>query len=1749
MPTLNGTTGADNIDESAQTVAYLIKGDAGSTTVGGNDTLYGGSAADTINGDLGDDQLHGQAGNDSLAGGGGADYLYGGVGNDTLTGSLGNDYLSGDAGSDTYQFAKGDGQDTISNYAYQDTGATDTIQLVGLNTTDIMARRDSNDLLITINGTNDSLRVSSYFYQDGVSDYGYSVNQIKFANGTTWNLAQVKAEVIKPTLEADYLLGYESNDTLAGQDGNDTLYGRGGNDNLDGGTNNDQLYGEVGNDSLIGGSGADYLYGGVGNDTLSGGLGNDYLSGDAGSDTYQFAKGDGQDTISNYAYADTGATDTIQLTGINPAAVTARRDSNDLLITINGTGDSLRVSSYFYQDGVSDYGYAINQINFADGTSWNLAQVKAEVLKPTLEADYLLGYESNDTLAGQDGNDTLYGRGGNDNLDGGTNNDQLYGEVGNDSLIGGRGADTLYGGVGNDTLTGGLGNDYLSGDAGSDTYQFSIGDGQDTISNYVYQDTGATDTIQLVGINPADVTARRDSNDLLITINGTSDSLRVSSYFYQDGVSDYGYAVNQIKFANGTSWNLAQVKAEVIKPTLEADYLLGYESNDTLAGQDGNDTLYGRGGNDKLDGGTNNDQLYGEVGNDSLIGGSGADTLYGGVGNDTLTGGLGNDYLSGDAGSDTYQFAKGDGQDTISNYAYQDTGSTDVIQLTGLNPADVVMRRDSNDLLITVKTTGDSLRVSSYFYLNGVSDYGYAVNQIKFANGTSWNYASVNSNLDTSVPPASTTLNGNANAEALTGGAGNDTLYGNGGNDTLTGGAGNDYLSGGDGNDVYVFGKGSGQDTIYTYDAAAGKVDTLKLTALNASDITVKLDGNDLLILVNGTNDRARIQNFYSATTSAYQLDKILFADGTSWNTATINAKLLLGTTEGDYLYGYASNDSISGLGGNDTLYGVAGNDTLDGGAGADVLYSDAGDDSLLGGSGNDTLYGSAGNDTLDGGAGNDYLSGDAGNDVYVFGKGSGQDTIYTYDATAGKVDTLKLTALNATDITVKLDGNDLLVLVNGTSYSARIQNFYSATTSAYQLDKILFADGTSWDTATISARLLQATPEGDYLYGYASNDSISGLGGNDTLYGVAGNDTLDGGAGSDILYSDDGNDSLLGGSGNDTLYGAVGNDTLDGGAGNDYLDGGAGNDVFVLAKGSGQDTIYTYDATSGKVDTLKLTALNAADITVKLDGNDLLVLINGTGDSARIQNFYSATTSAYQLDKILFADGTSWNTATIKAKLLLGTTESDYLYGYASNDSISGLGGSDTLYGAAGNDTLDGGASSDWLYGDEGNDKLLGGSGNDTLYGVNGNDSLDGGAGNDYLDGGAGNDVYTVDSTRDVVTEGLSAGTDTVNSSVTYTLSANVEKLILTGSAAINGTGNGVDSTTLTGNTGNNILTGGTGNDAISGGAGADTLIGGAGNDTYTVDNIGDVITEGLSAGTDAVNSSVTYTLSANVEKLTLTGTAAINGIGNGVTSTTLTGNTGNNVLTGGSGTDTLNGGVGSDTLIGGTGNDTYTVDNIGDVVTEGLSAGTDAVNASITYTLSANVEKLTLTGTTAINGTGNILANTLTGNTANNILTGGAGNDTITGGLGLDTLNGGTGNDSLVGGSGNDVYQFALGDGIDTVSDVDTTAGNLDQAVVSDSVHQAQIALFKNGNNLQIGYVGNTTDLITVKSQFVTGNSVEKLASQDTGKFLTNTDINTIIANMSAYATDHGITLSSIETVKNNAGLLAIVNTGWHG
>ncbi len=468
--------------------------------------------------------------------------------------------------------------------------------------------------------------------------------------------------------------------------------------------------------------------------------------------------------------------------------------------------------------------------------------------------------------------------------------------------------------------------------------------------------------------------------------------------------------------------------------------------------------------------------------------------------------------------------------------------------------------------------------------------------------------------------------------------------------------------------------------------------------------------------------------------------------------------------------------------------------------------------------------------------------------------------------------------------------------------------------------------------------------------------------------------------------------EKIQGSDNSDGITGTVGADVLDGGGGSDVLKGGGGDDS--LTGGTGADTL---EGGSG-IDTAVYTGLRANYAVLDL------------GDGAfRITDLRAGAPDG--IDTLRGFEFIKFSDQTVAAAVLLGGV---VITGTAEVDTISAT---KTVAG-----------------------QPLPTTHNDLIYGLDSNDVLDGAGGADAMIGGLGDDSYTADHVGDEAIELAGQGIDSVKASVSYTLGDNLENLTLTGAAAIDGTGNGL-ANKITGNNAANVLTGLGGDDQIKGmggadtlwgesgadkldgGTGADTMYGGADNDSYTVDDSGDQVIEAADEGIDSVSASATFTLGANVENLTLTGAAAIDGTGNDLDNK-LTGNAAANVLTGnggadqlkgmdgadvlwgGAGADKLDGGLGADEMRGGADKDGYTVDDAGDTVIENAAEGNDTVSASVSFILGANVENLTLTGAAAIDGTGNELANTLKGNAGDNVLTGGAGKDSLTGGAGADTF-----------------------------------------------------------------------------------------------------------------------------------------------
>lgn len=455
----------------------------------------------------------------------------------------------------------------------------------------------------------------------------------------------------------------------------------------------------------------------------------------------------------------------------------------------------------------------------------------------------------------------------------------------------------------------------------------------------------------------------------------------------------------------------------------------------------------------------------------------------------------------------------------------------------------------------------------------------------------------------------------------------------------------------------------------------------------------------------------------------------------------------------------------------------------------------------------------------------------------------------------------------------------------------------------------------------------------------------------------------------------------LEGGEGNDQLLGyepystpsAQEHDTLYGGRGNDRIFGGLGDDVYRIDRGDGIDTISDgTDDPVGGFDTLRFGAgVLPGNVALYRDGVDLRVVVDNGPQQITISGFFDSSYDQ-RIEQFVFDNGSGpvWTLDDIHPRVIAGTPN--------------------TMLGTSGDDT------------------------------------------------------FAVDHGSDTVTEAADGGTDTIESWVSYTLPANVENLTLTGLLHIYGAGNALD----------NIIRGNGGNNFLNGGGGNDTFYGGAGDDSYDLTDQDGTVIERAGEGHDTVRVAEPYTLPDNVENLVQSSRSIFTVYSRG--------NALDNVIHGrdnGSG-DVLDGMAGADTMKAGHwGSATFVVDNPGDrVIADPLGFDNDKVLSSISYTLGASVEDLTLTGAEPISGTGNELKNTLDGstNSAANVLAGGEGDDTYILGVG-DT-----------------VVELA-GEGTDTLQ-IATFAADDRRTVRIEDLNRANVEIFGlTGNGEYVTLVGD--------------------------------------------------------------------------
>lgn len=1674
-------------DSEAPSETPLLTGDILKQTNGGfyvtSTSGYAGAgveadAADILVGTASAEIIQGLGGNDGIAAGDGDDYIEGGDGDDLVLAGFGADTISGGAGNDMIFGSAAGAINRPSKVDFTPPALTDFTQAVdevARGFSWVAARRAlprwtddvANLLQVGVLGAT-------------VTPAGETTgNTIDGGAGNDYIAAGDGADIVHGGDDDDDIVGMGGADWLFGDAGSDFIWGDGFSTNRASGiyTPNDAhgddfLSGGAGNDVLVGQGGADQLMGGTGNDWLWGddsdpdttGLpwsihGNDYLDG-----------GDGDDHLEG------GGRDDILLGGAG----------NDRLWGDNGVYTALP-GAYQGQDYL-DGGDGDDQLHGGGGNDTVLGGAGDDLLwGDDREAITPLEAQGNDYLDGGDGNDQLVGGGGRDTLDGGAGNDvllgddevgnvpleahgddilsgqagndTLFGGGGNDYLLGGDGDDVLWGDEGDDTLVGGAGTDVLKGGAGSDTYIFASGDGAVNAAGQSesVDDNEGNNKIILEGAQASSLVVQYDNSGNLGIESSSTDRLVVVN-----GAANTG---NTYQLADGSTYSTSE--------------LLGKFTEGIAIATDAQ-------------------------GNKHLLGGKGDDQIAATTGYATLSGGLGNDTLEASGGNNTYLYSLGDGSDLIHDTsARKNAQGADVFSRivfgAGITPESLRLSTGSASIVIQVGESSTDVIQSETF-----DNFLF-----EFADGRSFTYAEISAQGEWIQGTSSDdVITGTASNERIAGLAGNDTLSGGAGSDFLDGGAGQDQLTGGAGDDILqlsgggaadadllFFNAGDGYDRILADSTQTSGSNGIRFaTGIQPQGLQItRLSGDSLgnvaLLLTYGTNDRIEIE-----AGAAAQITDLTFADGTVLSMQSLVQAILPIGTSGD-----------------DRLIGAMGADTLDGGAGNDELRGQDGDDQLRGASGNDLLVGGTGRNT------------------YVFEAGSGLDLIQPTLGEEGvlRFDGIDLASLSASwrdgSLVIQTSAGDRVHVTGLTAAMASQWSVQAADRTLSVADLLQTAPLppqealASRKQAFIDQQQLQLRSMSQYWVDWGVNDNSG-----NAVPAVLAQSSVQMTEGVVLNYAH---------------YLALSSQTT-----TTQVQTTVPVYSQVRSTVAQQPVTGKYISLSGLVSGPNGYA-EFPSIVQPVYGPSQSTASSGTAgngfgiigwfvpDAQPTQPTYSQRIVGWETQTAQQTQLTTTDTAT--QQFITGTDGADVVQSATQGQAQDAKAFRGVIETGGGNDLIqlqsvdmapdwDGQTQSnarsrswDWavLKPDASasfqvanmRDHGLGawidaGDGNDTVSGSDGNDVIIGGAGDDWLDGQAGADTYIVDASQggvDHISDIAEFGSDmqpfffamyggdlsrSNQDTVEFDGSVQLSTLSYQWNTAQAGSGyrtlelleNGrhflsIDYHTQeaqpkwelsewdlqqAGVTKASFSTAGVELFRFADGnvLSLDALLsqisqhGGSGDDTYVVDSADAVLNEGVDGGTDLVRSSVSYTLGANLENLTLTGTDAITAIGNSLANT-LTGNSADNVLDGRAGADILLGGVGYDTLMGG------------------------------------------------------------------------AGDDTLLGGEDGDVLDGGLGNDRLEGGLGDDTYLFGRGGGTDIVVEDDATVDNTDVVAFGADVSTSQLWFQRVGDSLEVSIIGGD-DRMTIQDWYLGAqHHVEQFTTSD-GMVLLDSQVQNLVQAMASFS-----------------------------
>ncbi|TNF80250.1 type I secretion C-terminal target domain-containing protein [Pseudomonas sp. ICMP22404] len=1504
------------------------------------------------------------------------------------------------------------------------------VRIYGSNHVEIIDNTLNNNSLggavpeIIIQSYDDTLGVSGKYFNG--SDNTIQGNLISGSDLSTYGVAErnedgtdrnaIIANTISHTSKGATLV-YGDGSYVSAAEPMTTVQGTAGNDTLLGTSASEIFYGGAGNDTINGAAGGDILVGGAGVDKLTGGTGADTFRFSSQSDSYRNATTSFDDTITDFDVTQ----DKIDLAGLGFTGLG------------NGRGGTLQISYSASNDRtyIKDFDADASGNRFELILSGNLAS--------TLTANNFIfnrvvtGTSGNDTLTGSDSADTLLGLAGNDSLSGGAGDDKLDGGAGMDTLTGGAGADTFVFSSRLDSYrnynTGGanLGDLITDFNVASDKIDLSalgftgLGDGKNDTVYLVLNSAGTKTYIKSL---TADANGNRfevaldgnylntltSANFVFATSSPTNHAPVVATPLLDQNATEntpFSYVVPATSFsdpdndslsytaklADGSalpSWLVFDAATRTFSgtpsDTASGTYSIQVTATDgsnatvsdsfTLAVQDVPTSVI-------INGTPNNDTLTGTVANEQLFGGAGNDTLNGGGGNDILVGGTGVDKLTGGAGADVFRYTS-----KLDSYRTSSTSASDQI-------LDFDVAADKIDVSALGYTgLGNGLNGTLQLTYSASTNRTYLKDLTVDANGNRFE-VSLAGNLVSSLTASHFVFadqNSPGNVAPVVA--------------------------------IPLLDQNASESTPFRYTVAHDSFtdanqDVLTYTATLADGraLPAWLTFNATSLTFSGT----------PTSTAAGSYDVLVKATDPSGASVSDNFALVVADAPANTITGTNSAETLNGTTGADLILGLGGDDTIKAGTGADIVDGGVGRDSLYGGDGADTFRYTNMLDSY-----RDYDTGGV----------TATDTVYDFTVGVDKIDVSSLGFIGLGDgtngtlyMTLNSAGDKTYIKsaeadANGNRFEIALSGNYLNTLTA---SDFVFGERAQQDILYLptlgqsNARLLRMTEDDDQsgtsmlvndLDRYTTYDvrsQFTDADGNGIDIAVGGStvnglstlspeelklcwwltDTNQPGPAllravtllkdqlTELKSIDNVTMGIIWGQGEEAAQEiARATDKQAAAAAYkaatlkvfDYLHAQFGNfSVYLMetghyeqdaarARGYSEDKIASIVEGVGYVRAAQeAMAAERADVKLAVDYTDLPL--------------------RYEVDPLVYPDDV-WHLHEESAEIV-GQRLADYI--------------ADDL-GFHGNPNDNNSVQDIFDHANQGG-MITGTDQADTLVGTSGNDTLDGDLGADSLTGGDGNDIYVVDNAFDSVVETNTSASqiDTVKASVSWTLGANLENLVLTGVSDIDGTGN-ERRNFITGNIADNVLDGAAGNDSMSGGDG---------DDTYYVDNTGDTVIETnsnpLTGGIDSVHSRLaSYTLTSNVENLYIDTPDAANGTGNTLDNTLFAG-AGNNVLDGREGNDTVS----------------FEQALAGVTVTLSTSAQQNTVGSGLD-TLK-NFENLT----------GSAYADTLTGNSAGNILDGGAGNDTLVGGSGDDRLIGGAGTDNLTGGTGADTYVFnALAD-----------------------------------------------------------------------------------------------------------------------